>query len=457
MIIKDIKIAYFIGIGGIGMSAIARYFKAIGIEVYGYDKTQNDFTNQLTEEGFNIHYHEAVNLIPKEIVEQPNNSIVIFTPAIPSDHAELNYLKNKGIKLHKRAEVLGIISRNSFTIGVAGTHGKTTTSCLLAHIFNECGVNFTAFLGGISTNFESNYVHKTDGLNLFEKPITIVEADEYDRSFLQLSPNVAIVTSTDADHLDIYGKANEVKKSFQDYINCLEKNGTAIVKYGLQLTSIENLITYGDNPKATAKYSGVEIINHQFTFQYAYKKDIVTIVNGLPGFHNIENATAAITAALQCGLPLKDVVQAIASFMGVKRRFEYIVNTEKYVVIDDYAHHPTELTACIESVKSLYPNKKLTGVFQPHLYSRTRDFADDFATALDLLDECWLMDIYPAREQPIEGINSEFLAFKMNGKVRLMSKPNILKNIEEEKPELLVILGAGDIDQLIKPIKKLYA
>ncbi len=457
MNIKDIKIAYFIGIGGIGMSAIARYFNAIGIEVFGYDKTQNDFTNQLSEEGFKIHYHEAVNLIPKEIIEQPENTIVIYTPAIPKEHAEMVYLKNKGIKLHKRAEVLGIISRNSYTIGVAGTHGKTTTSCLLAHIFNVCNINFTAFLGGISTNFQSNYVHKTDGANLFDKPITIVEADEYDRSFLQLSPNVAIVTSTDADHLDIYGKADEVKKSFQDYINCLEKNGTAIVKQGLSLTSTENLITYGDSPKAKAKYSNIEIINHQFTFDYSYKKDVVKIINGLPGFHNIENATAAITAALQCGLPLKEIANAITTFKGVKRRFEYVVNTEKYVVIDDYAHHPTELKACIESVKSLYPNNKITGVFQPHLYSRTRDFADDFAAALDLLDECWLMDIYPAREQPIEGINSEFLAFKMNAKVRLMSKENIVKNIEAEKPELLVILGAGDIDQLIKPIKKLYA
>jgi len=457
MNIKDIKIAYFIGIGGIGMSAIARYFNAIGIAVYGYDKTQNDFTNQLSAEGFNIHYHEAINLIPKEMIDSPENTIVIYTPAIPPNHAELVYLKNKGIKLHKRAEVLGIISHNSFTIGVAGTHGKTTTSCLLAHVLNECGVNFTAFLGGISSNFESNYVHKTDGKNLFEKPITLVEADEYDRSFLQLSPNIAIVTSTDADHLDIYGAADEVKKSFQDYVYCLEKNGTAIVKYGLNLSSTNQLITYGGNAKANVKYIDVNIVNHQFEFTYTYKKQSIKIVNGIPGFHNIENATAAITACLLYGIPLLEIANAINTFKGVKRRFEYIINTEKYVVIDDYAHHPTELIACVNSVKSLYPNKKLIGVFQPHLYSRTRDFADEFAAALDLLDECWLMDIYPAREQPIEGINSEFLAFKMNSKVRLMSKPNILKNIEEEKPKLLLILGAGDIDQLIKPIKNLYA
>ena len=457
MNLNNIKIAYFIGIGGIGMSAIARYFKAIGIEIFGYDKTENDFTKVLSSEGFKIHYYEDISAIPKEIVEQPESTVVIFTPAIPKDNTELVYLKNKGIKLHKRAEILGAISRNSYTIAVAGTHGKTTTSAMIAHILNECGVNFTAFLGGISTNINSNYIHKIDGLEIFDLPITVVEADEYDHSFLQLSPNISIVTSADADHLDIYGEADEVKKSFQDFVNCTNSNGLAIVQESLDLKFKGKRILYGKANSTEANYSNICIINHQFVFDFKFNNIHQIVINGIPGFHNIENSTAAIIACLQCNVSMQNIATALNNFKGVKRRFEYVVNTDKYVVIDDYAHHPTELTACINSVKKLYPDKKLVGVFQPHLYSRTRDFVDDFAIALDLLDECWLLDIYPAREQPIEGINSEYLAIKMNSKVRLMSKPNVLINIEEEKPELLLILGAGDIDQLIKPIRNLYA
>lgn len=455
MNIRNVKTAYFLGIGGIGMSAIARYFKAIGIDVHGYDKTRNDFTLKLEDEGFNIHYFENIDSIP-ENVRRGENSIVIYTPAIPHDNTEMAYFRDKGIIMHKRAQVLGFISSHAYTIAVAGTHGKTTTSSMIAHLLNECGVNFTAFLGGVSTNFESNYIHKTDGISLFEKPIMVVEADEFDRSFLHLNPDIAIVTSTDADHLDIYGQAEEVKRSFQEFVECIKPGGLAIINDLLDLRSEGELVTYGKTEDAMARYSEIRVINHQFCFQYRHLEYAFEVRNALPGFHNVENATAAITACLHMNLPMKLIVGACASFKGVKRRFEYVYMDSSFVVIDDYAHHPTELKACINSVKELYPKKKITGIFQPHLYSRTRDFADEFAKALDLLDECWLMDIYPARELPIEGINSEFLAFKMQKNPLLISKENVLKELEMDKRELVLILGAGDIDQLVKPIRAIY-
>jgi UDP-N-acetylmuramate--alanine ligase len=328
---------------------------------------------------------------------------------------------------------------------------------MIAHLLNECGINFTAFLGGISTNFNSNYWHKTDGRNIFDQAITVVEADEFDRSFLTLSPNIAIVTSTDADHLDIYGQANEVKKSFQAFINCMQLDGTALIREKLDLTFLGETIHYGKARKSEARYDHINIEQFKFNFEFSYRKIELNIANGIPGFHNVENATAALAACIRIGVNEYDLGKAMANFKGVKRRFEYVVNTPNYVVIDDYAHHPTELTAAISSIKELYPDKKLTGIFQPHLFSRTRDFADNFATALELLDECWLMDIYPAREQPIPGISSEFLALKMTSDVKLVSSNWILKSIAEQKPELLVILGAGDIDKLVKPIQALYA
>jgi len=455
MNISELKTAYFLGIGGIGMSAIARYFKAIGMDVHGYDKTRNEFSKQLELEGFKIHYSEDIDAIPGEVISG-QNSIVIYTPAVPKDHKEFKFFASKKITMYKRAEVLGMISKNCFTIAVAGTHGKTTTSCMIAHMLNESGINFTAFLGGISSNFNSNYFHKEDGVSLFTQNIMVVEADEFDRSFLQLSPDIAIVTSTDADHLDIYGEAEEVKKSFDEFVHKLQYNGIAILNDQLDLQYNGNCIRYGKELDSAALYSNIKIEDHHFCFDYSFKTNSARVLNALPGFHNIENACAAITACLSLKLPLKPLLEAAANFKGVKRRFETVFSNEQYAVIDDYAHHPTELRACINSVKELYPDKKLTGVFQPHLFSRTRDFADDFADALDLLDTCWLLDIYPARELPIEGINSEFLAFKMQKNPLLMAKENVLKNLQIEKPELLLIVGAGDIDQLIKPIKELY-
>jgi UDP-N-acetylmuramate--alanine ligase len=455
MNIKDIKTAYFLGIGGIGMSAIARYFKAIGIEVHGYDKTRNDFTIQLEEEGFNIHYFESLDAIPDN-VKNGHRSLVIYTPAIPKDNIEFRYFIDHEIRLFKRAEVLGMISSNAYTIAVAGTHGKTTTSTMIAHLLNECGINFTAFLGGVSTNFNSNYFHKTDGIALFEKQIMVVEADEFDRSFLHLSPDIAIVTSTDADHLDIYGEPDEVKRSFQEFVDRIKAGGLAVINDLLDLNTEQQLVTYGKTEEAGARYSDVKINNHQFCFNYRHKDYAIEVRNALPGFHNVENATAAITVCLHLSLPVKFIIAACATFSGVKRRFEYVYNSSEYVVIDDYAHHPTELKAFITSVRELYPNTKMTGIFQPHLYSRTRDFADEFAKSLDLLDECWLMDIYPARELPIEGINTEFLALKMERNPLLISKENILRKLEETPERLLLILGAGNIDQLVKPIRTIY-
>lgn len=455
MNLHDIRTAYFLGIGGIGMSAIARYFKAIGVDVKGYDKTRNDFTLQLEDEGFDIHYFEDTSAIPDAVIHG-RHGIVIYTPAIPKDNKEYLYFLDKQIKLYKRAEVLGMISKNAFTIAVAGTHGKTTTSSMVAHMLNESGINFTAFLGGVSTNFESNYHHKTDGISLFDQPIMVLEADEFDRSFLHLRPDIAVVTSTDADHLDIYGEPEEVKKSFQEFVECVKEGGSVIMNEQLVLQFGGDLIRYGSGQKADARYDQVNILNHQFCFNYKFGDVNVEVKNALPGFHNVENATAAITIGVKLGLPMKYILTAFQTFRGVKRRFEYVYNANGKVVIDDYAHHPTELKACIRSVKELYPDKKLTGIFQPHLFTRTRDFADGFAEALDLLDECWLMDIYPARELPIEGINSEFLALKMKKNPLLTGKESILKEVEEHKPELLLIVGAGDIDQLVKPIRTLY-
>lgn len=455
MKLADLKSVYFLGIGGIGMSALARYFKSLGMTVYGYDKTRNDFAIQLEKEGFIIHYSEDPDSVPADVVAG-KHSMVVYTPAIPLDHKELRLFIAKRTPLFKRAEVLGMISENAFTIAVAGTHGKTTTSSMIAHMLNESGINFTAFLGGISTDFNSNYIRKENGVSLFEQPIMVVEADEFDRSFLHLEPDISIVTSTDADHLDIYGAHEEVKRSFQEFLEKTHTGGLAIIQDRLDIKSKVKTLRYGNSKTADVVYDNIIIKDHRFCFDFSYNKHQIQIENGLPGFHNVENASAAVAACLSINLPLNVLAESCASFQGVKRRFEYIYNSEKYTVIDDYAHHPTELKACINSVKELYPNKKLTGVFQPHLFSRTRDFADDFAEALDMLDVCWLLDIYPARELPIEGINAEFLALRMQKNPVLLAKENVLKHLEEEKPELLLILGAGDIDQLLKPIKLLY-
>lgn len=454
---ENIKHVYFLGIGGIGMSAVARYFQSKGAQISGYDKTRNAFTAGLEKEGFQISYDDDPEKLPHWILDE-NNALVVYTPAIPADNKIYRFFMANRVGMHKRSEVLGMISENAFTIAVGGTHGKTTTSTMIAYMLHHCGVGFTAFLGGIATDFGSNYIRKDGALPACTKGknIMVVEADEYDRSFLQLKPDIAVVTSTDPDHLDIYGLHEEVRKSFLDFLYRIKESGLAILNERVKLDYNGNSLTYGQIHSADVKYSDVQVQDGRFRFRYESGEVSFETENALPGFHNVENATAAITACLQLGISADILAEACKLFQGVKRRFETIYRDERYTVIDDYAHHPEELKACIRSVRELYPDRKITGIFQPHLYSRTRDFADEFADALDMLDQCWLLDIYPARELPIEGINSEFLALKMKNRVRLLAKEDVVKNLSDEKPELLLLLGAGDIDQLVKPVRAFY-
>jgi UDP-N-acetylmuramate--alanine ligase len=463
----QIKYAYFLGIGGIGMSAIARYFNATGITVCGYDKTPSDLTDELTAEGIDITFTDSEGTLPEFIFNHKNETLIVYTPAIPANHVQFNFLKNNEYQLHKRSEVLGIISNDAYCIAVAGTHGKTTTSTLIAHILHECNINFTAFLGGISANYNTNYLHKTDGRNLFpDKNIVVLEADEFDRSFHRLKPDAAIITAIDPDHLDIYGSAEEFNQAFVEFSKKIKSDGLLIAQKDLHKTWPENLkqYSYGLNGGTNTDFNGRFecVLNGNFRFGFEgkgmYPSKLEHIHCGLPGFHNIENATAALALTLNVlNLPENEVTKALASFRGAKRRFEYVVKTENKIVIDDYAHHPQELNAIIGSVKELYPNKKLTAIFQPHLFTRTRDFADGFAESLSKPDETILMDIYPARELPIEGITSEWLLSKINSKNKILMMPDeIIEYVKANRPELLLILGAGDIDRLVPKIKEVY-
>lgn len=451
MNLEQVKIVYFLGIGGIGMSAIARYFKALGFTVSGYDKTRTELCIALENEGIEIVYDENYELIP-ELVYQNNGieSLIIYTPAIPKDHKGLVYLRNLGLRIYKRAEILGIISRNYTTIGVAGTHGKTTTSTMLSWILKESGKNTGAFLGGISTNFSSNLLLPTK-----ENPLIVVEADEFDRSFLHLSPDSGIITSTDADHLDIYGDVKSVESSFNEYASKINKR--LLVKWGLPINT-ENLSAeifyYGLNHKAHYYADKIRIEDSSYVIDIVCPEGVISDVSlGLPGIHNVENAVAATAIAIYYGCELDQIKKALSSFKGVKRRFEYQIKSPKVVYVDDYAHHPTELNSAIQSLRQLYNTKKICGVFQPHLFSRTKDFADGFAQSLDQLDIAIVLDIYPARELPIPGINAEFLLNKMKNPSKfLCSKSNLIEQLNELDFDVLITLGAGDIDTLVNPI-----
>ncbi len=449
MNLTSIHKIYFVGIGGIGMSALARYFNRREIAVFGYDKTKTLLTRKLEAEGMTIHYKDQVDLIPENI------DLVVFTPAIPSDHQELNYFLKNDYPVKKRAEVLGMISRNQKTIAVAGTHGKTTTTTIVTHLLRKGGIDCTAFLGGIAQNFESNYVHgKSEWL--------VVEADEYDRSFLQLDPDIAIILSMDADHLDIYGDKDEVKKSFRAFAEKIKEGGQLILNSGWTDEISEKkfserkrkLTTYGLG-KGEYCAKNIRVENGFFVFDFESEVgEISNIVFTLPGHHNVENASAAIAVAQQLGISGVDIKKALASFKGIKRRFETIYRDEKVVYIDDYAHHPSELNAAIDAAKTLFPERKITGIFQPHLYSRTRDFVHGFASALDLLDEIILMDIYPAREKPIAGVTADIIFEKMkNPNKILVSKKQLLQVLDDREIEVLLTMGAGDIDTFIEPIK----
>lgn len=440
---------YLVGIGGIGMSALARYFRSQRIAVAGYDLTKSKLTEELEEQGIEIHYTDSIELIPSKISQEKEYSLVIYTPAIPKNHKELNWLRNEGCTVLKRSEVLGLISEKYKTIAVAGTHGKTTTSSMIAHVMNESEVKCNAFLGGIAANFNSNLLLNDNA------EYAIIEADEFDRSFLTLKPNIAVVTSMDADHLDIYGEEKALHESFQLFANKIVEGGKLFVKSQLNL-SFGNKNTYSiSDVDAEIKATNISVQNGDFVFDAStLKGEIKDIKLGINGLHNIENALATIAVCQEVGIDNETIKQALNSYKGVKRRFEYHIKTSDLVFIDDYAHHPSEIKALVSSVKSLYPNKKITGVFQPHLFSRTRDFADDFATELSKLDEVVLLDIYPARELPIEGVNSTMLLDKIiNTNKELVQKQELIENIKDRNIEVLLTIGAGDIDRLVEPIK----
>jgi UDP-N-acetylmuramate--alanine ligase len=445
MELSNIKRVYLVGIGGIGMSGLARYFHHLGCVVCGYDKTSTELTSELNREGIAVIFEDSEDWIPSAFRKPGDDTLIIYTPAIPKDSVILNFFRNNGFELFKRSQVLGIISKGKFTVAVAGTHGKTTTSTMIAHILKDSGRDCSAFLGGISTNYHSNVLYgKND--------IVVVEADEYDRSFLTLYPDVAIITSMDADHLDIYGDHSHLTDSFKLFASQIKPGGKLIHRKGLPLATG---FTYAIDTEADATASNIRIENSDFYFDFKNgNTQINDIKMGIPGFHNVENAVAATEAALLLDVPAEAVKSALGSFKGVKRRFEYIIKDEYQIFIDDYAHHPEELKACIRSVKKLYPDKKLTTIFQPHLYTRTRDFADGFAEALDMSDELIILDIYPARELPIEGVHSDMILERMKiTDKRKLGKQEAIDAVRNEKPVLLLTVGAGDIDQLVQPLK----
>ncbi len=451
MNLSNYKNIYFLGIGGIGMSAIARWFRAQGFVVGGYDKTATELTARLKEEGMDLHYDDQVGRIPTAFYNK-NETLVILTPAIPKDNVELKYFQESGYDIMKRAQVLGLLTKDMFTIAVAGTHGKTTTSSMAAHVLKFCGLKVNAFLGGITVNYESNLlIGEKNGL-------VVVEADEFDRSFLTLYPDIAVITSTDADHLDIYGEADEVKKSFALFASQIKEGGKLFLRDGLEVGQPKGveINNYAYNGKSiTAENLRVE--NGSFVFDYvSANHKIENIVMLVPGFHNAENALAAISIALEIGLEPEKVKAGIESFKGVKRRFQLILKSDKVVYIDDYAHHPTEIEAFLKSVKKLYEGKKVTCIFQPHLFSRTRDFMEGFAESLSLPDKLILLDIYPARELPIEGVSSKVVFDKVTIKDKILcTKAELMSILENEETEVLVTVGAGDIDTFVKPIKEM--
>ncbi len=450
--IKDIHIVYFLGIGGIGMSALARWFNHNEVEVYGYDLTPSPITERLQAEGIEITFKDTVEAIPAGLLSPTSNTLIIYTPAIPKDHPQLVYFSQHQFQIKKRAEVLGMITASTKTIAVAGTHGKTTTSSMIAHILKYAYQDVNAFVGGVMTNYESNLLIGS------QEAWTVVEADEFDRSFLQLHPNMAVITAMDADHLDIYGSADSLKNSFMEFIDCLNKTGHLFVKEGLVTSNVlaatQSFTSYSLNI-GSVHASNIRIEEGVFVFDITGEYSLENLRLNVSGFHNVENAVAAIAVALTLGIEPAAISEALANYKGVKRRFEYIIKNDQFVFIDDYAHHPTEIEALLGSVRAIYPEKKITAVFQPHLYSRTRDFLEGFADALSKADEVILLDIYPAREKPIEGVNSEkLLTLIQSPNKSLMSKTALLDKIGARKPEVLLTIGAGDIDRLVGSIAK---
>ena len=443
MNLNQIHNVYFIGIGGIGMSALARYFHNIGKNVSGYDKTATMLTDELIAGGMSIHFEDNISLIPTDYYVE--NTLVIITPAVPISHSEWNYFIEREYTVKKRAEVLGIITKDTFCFAVAGTHGKTTTSSILGHILYESGADLTAFIGGIVENYHSNLIGSG-------KTVTVVEADEFDRSFLHLHPNIACVTSMDADHLDIYGDATAIEDSFREFADKVEDKTKIFVPKGLPLKGL----TVGIDEDATFKAFNIRIEKGYYVFDVQTPSETIENIQfGLPGRHNLMNALMALAMAKTFGTPTNSIAKALASFKGIQRRFSYQIKNENLVYIDDYAHHPTEINAVHQAVRELYPNQKVLAIFQPHLFSRTKDFADDFAKSLSQFDEILLLDIYPARELTMEGITSEWLLSKIeNTNKKLVSKTDLIPSILESKAKIIVTIGAGDIGELVPNIKQ---
>ncbi|MCL4135160.1 UNVERIFIED_CONTAM: hypothetical protein GTU68_036955 [Idotea baltica] len=426
------------------MSALARYFHANKKHVAGYDKTQTEITDSLVALAIDIHFEDAVENINIAFLDS-ENTLIVYTPAIPKNHLELNYFKSNNFNVLKRSEILGLITENTFCLAVAGTHGKTTTTSILGHLMRACNVPVTAFLGGISENYNSNLI-------LSGTEVSIVEADEFDRSFLTLSPDIACITSMDADHLDIYGDVLELKKAFEDFSKRIKPHGKLYVKSGLPLSGI----TYGIEDESDYTIQNIKIENGAYVFDVKTPETVLENLQfNLPGRHNLSNALIALAMAVQYGCPHRQLAKALASYKGVKRRFTYHIKTEALVFIDDYAHHPEEINAVYQAVREMYPNKKVLAIFQPHLYSRTRDFIEEFAQSLSQFDELILLDIYPARELPIEGVTSQWLLNKVDNKYKkLVSKKELLSEIRKTSAQIILTLGAGDIGEEVKHIKK---
>ena len=444
--LTSIKNIYFIGVGGIGMSALARYFLSKGVGVSGYDKTVTALTAALEKEGISIHYEDNIALAPMDA------DVVVYTPAIPAGHAELNYYRQQGYTVVKRSDILQWITENSFNICVAGTHGKTTVTSMIAHILRHSGYGCNAFLGGIAANYNTNFWSH-------ERNVVVVEADEYDRSFLKLFPDVAVITSMDPDHLDIYGTAEEVEKAFVQFSQKVKEGGCLVTKAGLvrqaELKAAHHYTYDHCNTAADVFVNGLTVKDGSYYFNITGKGWMLNdMVLHMGGLHNIDNILAAVTVAMHIGIDAQKIRAAVADFKGVRRRFEYALKSSNHIVIDDYAHHPEELNALISGVRSIFPRERLTLVFQPHLFSRTKDQADAFSASLDRADEVILLPVYPARELPVEGVNSEMLLHKMKLEHKqVMGKADFLKWVGHTKPKLLVMAGAGDIDALVLQVK----
>jgi UDP-N-acetylmuramate--alanine ligase len=443
--IQNIKKVYFLGIGGIGMSAIARYFNSKGIAVAGYDKTPTALTGQLQQEGIFVHFNDEVSEFPLDA------DIVVYTPAIPATNSILTWCRNNDVQLLKRSDMLQIISKDTYNICIAGTHGKTTTSSMVAHVLRDSGYGCNAFLGGIASNYATNFwSHPND--------VAVIEADEYDRSFLKLYPNIISISAMDPDHLDIYHTASEMEDAFVQFTTNLKKEGLLLSKKGIQreasLKGDTHYTYHLTDTTADVYTTALTMQEGGYLFNVNGPGWTIGEVNlKMGGMHNVENSLVAIAIAKHLGIAEELIKKAISNFLGVKRRFEYVLHTEEHVFIDDYAHHPEELRVLINGAKAMFPDRKSTVVFQPHLFTRTRDLADDFAAMLELADEAILLSIYPARELPIAGITSEWLASKMNGKVQVMSKDELLEYVKKNPPAMLITAGAGDIDKMVEPLK----